>query len=133
MTRFEAETWFRGYGLAFDSFDADEIADHLYLPCTIIGSDYVVVLNTRPEVVANFEAVLGVHRSLGYHHADLEECEVEPLSGGLLVEARTTWAFFKSEASLIDRFQMIYFLTKIDGGWKIAVAVNAGGSNRAAG
>ena len=124
MTRVQAQGWFQGYAEAFDSFDAGATADHFDVPCTIVGRSYVVALNTRAEVVENFEGVNETHRELGYHCAKLEECSVIPTYAEEVVEARTTWAFLKKDGSLIYRFRMIYFPTKLDGIWKIAVAVN---------
>ena len=124
MTQPQADRWFHGYAKAFDSFDAEAVSDNLYVPCTIVGRTYVVALNSRAEVVENFEGVNENHRNLGYHRAELEECVVTPTYAEEVVEARTTWAFWKKDGTLVYRFRMIYFLTNLDGVWKIAVAVN---------
>ena len=126
MTHEQAESWFRTYAEAFDAFDASAIADHLHVPCMILGRDYVVALQDRSEMIDTFEAANEAHRNLGYDHAVLDRCLAIPTGNPILLEARVDWTFVRADGSTMDRFGMVYFLKKLNETWRIAIAINVG-------
>ena len=118
--------FFKRYGAAFETYDADAVAAYYVLPCLFVRDGATVAVATREGVVESVEALLEVHRGWDVQIA-------RPAAVALLEQgpghalARVDWRLGRKESRLAWSFSTTYALVPgaddWEQDWQIAAAV----------
>lgn len=114
--------FFERYAQAFDSFDAEGIADLYHYPSLLSSMDRSDAFTSRSEAVKNFRRICDSHKRMGYHHAVMLDTDRKTLTENLaLVTVR--WRFETDAGKDLLQFECTYTLADHGDGVKIVSAV----------
>jgi len=113
---------FKNYVQTFQTLDPHATALSFHLPCVFIPPQGVRVLLTAADVEALLTQVMDGLKAQGYARSELVGLQVNRMSGNtaLVTVSRVRYA---TDGRVLERFGETYTLRKIEGGWKIAVAI----------
>jgi ketosteroid isomerase-like protein len=113
---------FTNYIQAFQTLDPHATIPYFHVPCMFIPPQGVRVLATAAEVEALFTQVMEDLKSRSYARSALLNLHVNQMSDNtaLVTVSRARYA---TDGRELERFGETYTLRRIEGGWKIAVAM----------
>ena len=113
---------FTNYIQAFQTLDPHATIPYFHVPCMFIPPQGVRVLATAADVEALFTQVMEDLKSRSYARSALLNLHVNQMSDNtaLVTVSRARYA---TDGRELERFGETYTLRRIEGGWKIAVAM----------
>jgi ketosteroid isomerase-like protein len=113
---------FTNYIQAFQTLDPNATIPYFHVPCMFIPPQGVRVLATAADVEALFTQVMEDLKSRSYARSALLNLHVNQMSDNtaLVTVSRARYA---TDGRELERFGETYTLRRIEGGWKIAVAM----------
>jgi ketosteroid isomerase-like protein len=113
---------FTNYIQAFQTLDPHATIPYFHVPCMFIPPQGVRVLATAADVEALFTQVMEDLKSRSYARSALLNLHVNQMSDNtaLVTVSRARYA---TDGRELERFGETYTLRRMEGGWKIAVAM----------
>jgi len=113
---------FTNYIQAFQTLDPHATIPYFHVPCMFIPPQGVHVLATAADVQALLIQVMEGLKARGYARSELLNLHVNQMSDNtaLVTVSRVRYA---TDGRELERFGETYTLRRIEGGWKIAVAM----------
>lgn len=113
---------FTNYIQAFQTLDPCATTPHFHIPCMFIPPQGVHVLATAADIQALLIKVMEGLKARGYARSELLNLYVNQMSDNtaLVTVSRVRYA---TDGRELERFGETYTLRKIEGDWKIAVAM----------
>jgi ketosteroid isomerase-like protein len=113
---------FTNYIQAFQTLDPHATIPYFHVPCMFIPPQGVRLLATAADVEALFTQVMEDLKSRSYARSALLNLHVNQMSDNtaLVTVSRARYA---TDGRELERFGETYTLRRIEGGWKIAVAM----------
>ena len=113
---------FTDYTQAFQTLDPHATISYFHVPCMFISPQGVRVLATAADVQALLIQVMEGLKARGYARSEVLNRHVNQMSDNtaLVTVSRIRYA---TDGRELERFGETYTLRKIEGDWKIAVAM----------
>jgi ketosteroid isomerase-like protein len=113
---------FTNYIQAFQTLDPHATIPYFHVPCMFIPPQGVRLLATAADVEALFTQVMEDLKSRSYARSALLNLHVNQMSDNtaLVTVSRARYA---TDGRELERFGETYTLRRMEGGWKIAVAM----------
>jgi ketosteroid isomerase-like protein len=113
---------FTNYIQAFQTLDPQTTVTYFHVPCMFIPPQGVHVLATTADVQTLLIQIMEGLKSRGYARSELLNRRVNQMSDNtaLVTVNRVRYA---TDGRELERFGETYTLRKVEGGWKIAVAM----------
>jgi ketosteroid isomerase-like protein len=113
---------FTNYIQAFQTLDPNATIPYFHVPCMFISPQGVHVLATAADIQALLIKVMEGLKARGYARSELLNLYVNQISDNtaLVTVSRVRYA---TDGRELERFGETYTLRRIEGGWKIAVAM----------
>jgi len=113
---------FKDYLQAFQTLDPQTTIPYFHVPCMFIPPQGIHILATTADVQALLLQVMENLKARGYARSELLNLHVNQMSEAtaLVTVSRVRYA---TDGRELERLGETYTLRKIEGGWKIAVAM----------
>jgi len=113
---------FTNYMQAFQTLDPHATISYFHVPCMFMPRQGVHVLATAADVEALLIQVMEGLKARGFARSELLNLHVNQMSDNttLVTVSRVRYA---TDGRELERFGETYTLRRIEGGWKIAVAM----------
>jgi ketosteroid isomerase-like protein len=113
---------FNDYGETFQALEPRSAASYCDVPCMIITPQGARVMTHAAEVESLFAAMMSALKSRGYARSEITEMRVSQMSDHTALVS-VNRVRYRADGRELERLGETYTLSKVDGGWKIAVAV----------
>ncbi len=111
--------FFNRYRDAFNTFDANEIAEHYLLPAAVYDALGPHVFKTKGTLIAKFQEYCDRLQELGYVNGEFTAGYFHRTSAaGAVVDLE--WKLETTDAPIV--FRSVYLCRRIDDDWRIFVA-----------
>jgi ketosteroid isomerase-like protein len=110
------EEFFQKYTEAFDSLDANAIADLYMLPCSASDGDGANVFSNRESLVEKFSGNCTSMKGMGYKHSKFSILDVTDM-GGIAKAVVIGWRVFTTGSEF--EFRTLYVCHNINGAWRV--------------
>ena len=113
---------FNNYIQTFQTLDPHATLPYFHVPCMFIPPQGVRVMATTADVEALLTQVMEGLKARGYARSELTDLHVKQMNGNaaLVSVSRVRYA---TDGRELERLGETYTLRKVEGGWKIAVAL----------
>jgi ketosteroid isomerase-like protein len=104
----------------YDAFGRDSAAAAAFFgePIVIVQRNQVIILNTRAELAASFDATTANRKALGYSHSKFDDYRVKLLNPTTALVGLVA-ILIKTDGSEMQRLGWTYLLRMGNAGWKI--------------
>ena len=119
----KADAFLKAYAVAFQDFDAAQIATFYHAPClTVRGDGQVMTFATHVEASDFFTSVIGTYRDEGMSAFAFDEVEAVSL-GDAAFRLTCNWQMLRKDASIIRAWRQTYVIRRSVDGWTILFSV----------
>jgi hypothetical protein len=122
MSRAQTLAFFERYRDAFCRLDGDAVAELWHTPSAIAdsrsGCGRVTTWTTEAPMRENWHALCCVYRELGLARCDFELRDHMSFGADHVV-AKLNWSLWRSDGSLLQRFDTGYQLLRTAAGWRV--------------